>query len=102
MFIGLVILCYARLTGPLLCFDQNTRSGSHNSHSTSSGAVAAGPRGTSGRPYGPSGGSGLSPDAYRRQHEITVTVSISCDLIIYFNKKFKGEKRKPNLYHAYK
>ncbi|KAI7751626.1 hypothetical protein M8C21_014770, partial [Ambrosia artemisiifolia] len=51
----------------------STRSGSHNSHSTSSGMVAAGPGGTSGRPYGPSGGSGLSPDAYRRQHEITVT-----------------------------
>ncbi|XP_076924166.1 ATP-dependent RNA helicase-like protein DB10 [Bidens hawaiensis] len=52
---------------------ESTRSRSHNSHGTSSGAVAAGPRGTSGRPYGPSGGSGLSPDAYRRQHEITVT-----------------------------
>ncbi|KAJ0534169.1 putative RNA helicase [Helianthus annuus] len=51
----------------------STRSGSHNSHSHSSGTVAAGPGGTSGRPYGPSVGSGLSPDAYRQQHEITVT-----------------------------
>ncbi|KAM0003825.1 putative RNA helicase [Helianthus debilis subsp. tardiflorus] len=51
----------------------STRSGSHNSHSNSSGTVAAGPRGTSGRPYGPSVGNGLSPDAYRQQHEITVT-----------------------------
>lgn len=60
----------------LFFFPQNTRNGTHSSHSTSGGTIATGPGGTSGRPYGHSAGSGLSPDAYRRQHEITVTVSI--------------------------
>ncbi|KAL4581602.1 hypothetical protein LXL04_006125 [Taraxacum kok-saghyz] len=41
---------------------ESTRSGSYNSHNAPNGAVAAGP-----------GGSGLSPDAYRKRHEITVT-----------------------------
>ncbi|KAI3500895.1 hypothetical protein L1887_36723 [Cichorium endivia] len=41
---------------------ESTRSGSHNSHSIPNGTIGGGP-----------GGSGLSPDAYRRRHEITVT-----------------------------
>lgn len=52
---------------------ESTRNGSHNSHSTPNGIIAAVPGGASVRPYGPSPGSGLSPDAYRRKHEITVT-----------------------------
>ncbi|KAK9067303.1 hypothetical protein SSX86_014629 [Deinandra increscens subsp. villosa] len=52
---------------------ESTRNGSHDIHNTSSGTIAAGLGGTSGRSYVPSAGSGLSPDAYRRQHEITVT-----------------------------
>ncbi|KAL8236997.1 hypothetical protein R6Q59_018078 [Mikania micrantha] len=52
---------------------ESTRNEYHNSHHTSSRKIIAGPGGTSGRPYVPSSGSGLSPDAYRRQHEITVT-----------------------------
>lgn len=45
---------------------ENGRSGTHYTHNTPNGALAAGP-------YGPLAGSGLSPDAYRRKHEITVT-----------------------------
>lgn len=45
---------------------ESTRSGTHYTHNTPNGITADGP-------YGPSGGSGLSPDAYRRKHEITVT-----------------------------
>ncbi|XP_024977694.1 DEAD-box ATP-dependent RNA helicase 46-like isoform X1 [Cynara cardunculus var. scolymus] len=52
---------------------ESTRSGSHNSHSTPNGIIAAAPGGASVRPYGSSAGSGLSPDAYRRKHEISVT-----------------------------
>ncbi|KAI7733606.1 hypothetical protein M8C21_015996, partial [Ambrosia artemisiifolia] len=51
----------------------STTSGSHDSHNTLSGTIAAGHGGTTVRPFGSSTGITLSPDAYRRQHEITVT-----------------------------
>ena len=47
--------------------------------------MASGAVGSSARGYGPSnGGSGLSGEAYRRKHEITVTVSIECVSEFYF------------------
>ncbi|KAL8242166.1 hypothetical protein R6Q59_012468 [Mikania micrantha] len=56
---------------------ESTKNKYHNSHHTSSRTIAAG---TSGQPYGPSGGSGLSPNAYRR-HLTPATSSSSEDQI---------------------